>query len=257
MVVIEYIVLGGAALGAVGWERLRRRRHARQYQAFLDTLSTEMQVVLHVANHEATTRRQQLAPMHLAYGLLQDDAFVAAVTTLGGDAEAIEARVLAEMDRGVIDIVGPDVPAAVIAVAHASATAQMAGRVATCADLFGHLIRTHGGPLFDVPPLEPHALLFLLVHGQQSARSTIDGARDVLVVLRNDDLTTREFVVNVLKEVFALSPADAERVTTSTHEGGRGVVGRLALEVARERVASARARAIAQHFPLWIGVEPV
>lgn len=255
--VIEYIVLGGAALGAVGWERLRRRRYERQYKAFLETLSTEMQVVLHVANHEATTRRQQLAPMHLAYGLLQDEAFVEAIKALGGDAEAIEARVLTEMDRGVMDVIGSDVPEAVMAVAHASATAQMAGRTATCADLFGHLIRTHGGPLFDAPPLEAHALMFLLVHGERTARSTIDGARDVLVVLRNDDLTTRNFVVDVLKEVFALSPQDAERVMMSTHEGGRGVVGRFASEVARERVASARERAVAERFPLWIGVEPV
>jgi ATP-dependent Clp protease adaptor protein ClpS len=255
--VIEYLVLGGAALTAVGWERLRRRRYERQYKAFLETLSTEMQVVLHVANHEATSRRQQLAPMHLAYGLLQDESFIEAVKTLGGDPEAIEASVLAEMDRGVMDVLGPDVPAAVIAVAHASATAQMAHRTATIADLFGHLVRTHGGPLFDVPPLQAHALLFLLVHGERSARSTIDGARDVLVVLRNDDLTTRNFVVDVLKEVFALSPADAERVMTSTHEGGRGVVGRFASEVARDRVALARERAIAEHFPLWIGVEPV
>lgn len=257
MIVIEYIVLGGAALGAVGWERLRRRRYERQYKAFLATLSTEMQVVLHVANHEATQRRQQLAPMHLAYGLLQDDAFVEAVKTLGGDAEAIEARVLSEMDRGVMDVIGPDVPEAVMAVAHASATAQMAGRTATCADLFGHLVRTHGGPLFDAPPLTPHALLFLLVHGERAARSTIEGARDVMVVLRNDDLTTRNFVVDVLKEVFALSPEDAERVMMNTHEGGRGVVGRFAAEVAKDRVASARERAAAARFPLWIGVEPV
>ena len=257
MIVIEYLVLGGAALTAVGWERLRRRRYERQYKAFLDTLSTEMQVVLHVANHEATTRRQQLAPMHLAYGLLQDEAFVAAVDTLGGDAAGIEARVLLEMDKGVMDVIGPEVPEAVLAVAHASATAQMAGRVATCADLFGHLTRTHGGHLFDAPPLHAHALLFLLVHGERAARSSIDGARDVLVVLRNDDLTTRNFVVDVLKEVFALSPEDAERVMLSTHEGGRGVVGRFAAEVARDRLVSARERAAAEHFPLWIGVEPV
>lgn len=257
VLVIEYLVLGGAALGAVGWERLRRRRYERQYKAFLSTLSTEMQVVLHVANHEATTRRQQLSPMHLAYGLLQDDAFVEAVKRLDGDPDAIEARVLAEMDRGVMDVIGPDVPEAVMAVAHASATAQMAGRVASCADLFGHLVRTHGGPLFDAPPVQPHALMFLLVHGELSARSTIDGARDVLVVLRNDDLTTKNFVVDVLQEVFALSPEDAERVTLSTHEAGRGVVGRFASEVAKERLASVRERAVAEHFPLWIGVEPV
>ena len=254
---IEYLVLGGAALGAVGWERLRRRRWERQYRAFLDTLSTETQVVLHVANHEATTRRQQLAPMHLAYGLLQDEAFVAAVTTLGGDAEAIEARTLEEMDRSVMDVLGGEVPEAVLAVAHASATAQMAGRVATCADLYGHVLRTAAGPLFDAPPLDAHALLFLLVHGEPAARSAIAGARDVLVVLRNDDLTTRHFVVDLLKEVFALSPEDAERVTASTHEQGRGVVGRYASEVARGHLASARERAVAEHFPLWIGVEPV
>ena len=257
MLVIEYLLLGGAALTAVGWERLRRRRYERQYRAFLDTLSTEMQVVLHVANHEATQRRQQLAPMHLAYGLLQDDTFVEAVKALDGDAEALEARVLAELDRGVMDLMGFGVPEAVLAVAHASATAQMAGRAATCADLFGHLLRTHGGPLFDEPPLTAHALLFLLVHGERMPRSTIDGARDVLVVLRNDDLTTREFVVDVLKDVFSLSPDEAERVMTSAHEGGRGVIARLPSEIARDRIISVRERAVSEHFPLWIGVEPV
>lgn len=254
---IEYLVLGGAALGAVGWERLRRRRHAKQHAAFLALLSDETQVVLHVANHEATQRQQHLAPMHLVYGLVQDEAFVAAVKQLGGDPDAIEERVLAEMDRGGMEPYGVDVPEAVMVIAHAAAIAQQRERTATLADLFGRLIRTHGAEYFAAAPLTPHGLLFLLVHGEVVPRSTIANARDVFVVLRDDDNTTRDFVVRVLREVFELPAADAERVMQQTHETGRTTVGRYPSEIASARIDAVRARARDAGFPLWIGVEPV
>lgn len=252
---IEYLLLGGAALGGFAWQRLRRRRYAKQYKAFLETLSEEAQVVLHVANHEATTRRQPLAPAHLAYGLLQDESFVAAVKELGGDPDAIEAAALAAIEKGV-DVPFGSVPEAVIVIAHAAATAQVAKRQAGLGDLFAHLARTSGGELFDAAPLTRAELLFLLVHGTRTPPVTLPGERDVFVVLRNDDFTTRVFVVKVLLEVFHLPPDEADRIMMATNDEGRGVVGRFASDVARDRIEAVRRRAIDAGSPLWIGVEP-
>jgi ATP-dependent Clp protease adaptor protein ClpS len=253
--VIEYLLLGGAALGGFAWERLRRRRYAKQYKAFLATLSDEAQVVLHVANHEATTRSQHLAPAHLAYGLLQDESFIAAVKELGGDPEALEASALAAIEAG-SDVPFGQVPEAVMVIAHSAATAQNAKRTASIADLFGHLCRTAGSQLFDVPPLTRAELLFLLVHGTKAPSMTLPGERDVFVVIRNDDFTTRELVVKILLDVFRLPPDEAERVMMTANDDGRAVVGRFASEVARDRIETARRKAIDAASPLWIGVEP-
>ncbi|CAN5878147.1 hypothetical protein BH11MYX2_BH11MYX2_27160 [soil metagenome] len=252
---IEYLLLGGAALGGFAWERLRRRRYAKQYKAFLATLSEEAQVVLHVANHEATSRNQPLAPAHLAYGLLQDESFVSAVKQLGGDPDAIEASALAAIETGV-DVPFGQVPEAVIVIAHSAATAQSGKRTATVGDLFGHLARTSGGALFEVAPLTRADLLFLLVHGVKAPSATLPGERDVFVIIRNDDFTTRELVVKILRDVFRLPPDEAHRVMMAANDEGRAVVGRFASEVARDRIETARRRAVDAASPLWIGVEP-
>jgi ATP-dependent Clp protease adaptor protein ClpS len=78
---------------------------------------------------------------------------------------------------------------------------------------------------------------------------------DVHVVLRNDDYTTKDFVVGILHDVFDLAEPDAVARMEETHNGGRTIVGRLKLAIARDKIASARRRAHDSGFPLWIGVE--
>jgi ATP-dependent Clp protease adaptor protein ClpS len=74
-------------------------------------------------------------------------------------------------------------------------------------------------------------------------------------VLRNDDYTTRDFVTEILQDVFPLSEADAETRMMQVHTEGRGIVGRFRLDVARGKIDEVRRRARESVFPLWVGVE--
>jgi ATP-dependent Clp protease adapter protein ClpS len=74
-------------------------------------------------------------------------------------------------------------------------------------------------------------------------------------VLRNDDYTTMQLVEHVLQTVFDLDPQTAHAQMRAVHEGGRAVIGRFAVEDARERITKARELAKSSHAPLWLGVE--
>lgn len=255
---IELLVLGGLALGAIGLGRAQRRHIIHQHERFLASLTEEAQIVLHVANHEAVTRRQSFTIAHLAYGMLQDEAFTAAMKQLGGEPDELETLILSSLDKGVPVSPRRDgrIPEAVIVIAHAAATAQSLDRKATLADLYGHLIRTSGRALFEHEKFSATELLFVLVHGSPPPPPELPGARDVMVVLRNDDFTTRELVVRILIDEFGLGANEAHRIMETTDESGYCVVGRFAGEVARTKIEAARTRALLQGAPLWIGVEP-
>jgi ATP-dependent Clp protease adaptor protein ClpS len=69
-------------------------------------------------------------------------------------------------------------------------------------------------------------------------------------VLHNDPFTTREFVTEVLRDVFGMDPAEAESLMLSIHRTGQDSVGPLPGAVARERIGEAASRARARGFPL-------
>ena len=75
------------------------------------------------------------------------------------------------------------------------------------------------------------------------------------VLLHNDDFTTMEFVVEVLKRVFGKSDADAFRIMWAVHTQGLGVAGVYTYEVAEMKVEKVTQMARAQEFPLLCTVE--
>ena len=75
------------------------------------------------------------------------------------------------------------------------------------------------------------------------------------VLLHNDDFTTMEFVVEVLKRVFGKSDAEAFRVMWAVHTQGLGVAGVYTYEVAEMKVEKVTQMARAQEFPLLCTVE--
>jgi ATP-dependent Clp protease adaptor protein ClpS len=91
--------------------------------------------------------------------------------------------------------------------------------------------------------------------GEQPLDDTLAG--DVRVVLRNDDYTTREFVCEILRQVFTFNEADAETRMMQTHNEGRAVVGRFSAAEARVKIREVRERAKRHGFPLWIAIEPI
>jgi ATP-dependent Clp protease adaptor protein ClpS len=263
-----------AAGAAVFWWRYRRRRAGSHPRLPPHELrDEEMQIVTHVAGHEARARGQPILVEHLLLALVQSESVAGAIRTAGGDTEAVEDRVSAALDAA------PRSSAPVLALSEAAAialsmTAGMAahhGRQATCADLWFALMRPpHGGELVAAAGVDPTAVLFVLAHGvaerelaapatepRELPASPGQGAiDDVELVLVNDDFSPQELVVRVLRDELGLRDDEATRLMLKTHHEGRASLGRYPSAHARKVVAAIIALARRRGYPLWIRLLP-
>lgn len=76
------------------------------------------------------------------------------------------------------------------------------------------------------------------------------------VIIYNDDFTTMEFVVMVLKEVFFLSDENAQALMLKVHHSNKAVVGIYTYDIAVSKAQKATAMARENGFPLRLSVEP-
>ncbi len=76
------------------------------------------------------------------------------------------------------------------------------------------------------------------------------------VLLHNDDYTTMEFVVDVLKTVFHHGEQQALRIMLHVHHNGVGVAGTYPREIAETKAEKAMSLARAAEYPLLVTVEP-
>jgi len=262
---LALLVLAGASLGA-WWLHRYQHGSARLRLRGAGRYEPDAEVALHVALHEGRSRGHAwLSSLHVLYGLLQDEGVVAAIQRAGGDASALEDRVLAALDAH--EVTADSAREAGWLLAYAVAVAEDGGRATSCTDLWAALARSsfEGAQLIDQAGIGRAAVLFLLFHGEEQELGEPAGALvggigdvgDVHVVLRNDHYTTREFVCELLERVFGLPPAEATARMQATHDTGRAVIGRYPAHDGREKVLEARRLARARGFPLWVGVEPV
>ncbi|WP_456392651.1 ATP-dependent Clp protease adapter ClpS [Nitratifractor sp.] len=70
------------------------------------------------------------------------------------------------------------------------------------------------------------------------------------VILHNDDYTTMEFVVEVLKSIFKKNAEEAERIMWTVHEKGQAVCGVYTYEIAETKVEQVKVLARQNGFPL-------
>lgn len=75
------------------------------------------------------------------------------------------------------------------------------------------------------------------------------------VILHNDDYTTQEFVVFILKAIFRKSEVDAVRIMMDVHRAGKGVAGVYTFEIAETKVAQVKSLAEQHEFPLLCTLE--
>ena len=75
------------------------------------------------------------------------------------------------------------------------------------------------------------------------------------VLLHNDDYTTQEFVVWLLKTVFRKPEAEATVIMLAVHRAGGGVAGIYTKDVAETRAERGRQLAEREGFPLLLTVE--
>ncbi len=76
------------------------------------------------------------------------------------------------------------------------------------------------------------------------------------VIIINDDVTTFEFVINILVVVFGTSFARATDIAYETHYQGSAYVATLPLHEAKSKVFKAQYAARQQGFPLSFSIEP-
>ena len=76
------------------------------------------------------------------------------------------------------------------------------------------------------------------------------------VIIYNDDFTTMEFVVMVLKQVFLKSEEEAQALMLQVHHSDKAVVGIYSYDVATSKVRKATTMAREAGFPLRLTVEP-
>ena len=79
--------------------------------------------------------------------------------------------------------------------------------------------------------------------------------KEYVVVLLNDDYTTREFVVEILMLVFHKNLEDATRIMLNVHHKGRGVVGIYTWDIAQTKANQVHALAKKYDYPLKCIVE--
>jgi len=77
------------------------------------------------------------------------------------------------------------------------------------------------------------------------------------VIYINDNVTTMEFVVQTLIEIFNHSPEEAQAVTIKIHEEGSGTAAILPYEMAEQKGVEVTQLARNNGFPLQIKLEPV
>jgi len=91
---------------------------------------------------------------------------------------------------------------------------------------------------------------------QTKAEKKLKKPRMFRVLLHNDDYTTREFVVDVLKTVFHRSEAESVQIMLHVHNNGMGVAGVYTYEVAETKIHTVEHLARRYEFPLMLSMEP-
>jgi ATP-dependent Clp protease adaptor protein ClpS len=90
----------------------------------------------------------------------------------------------------------------------------------------------------------------LIETGQQGKRP-----RMYRVLLHNDDYTTMEFVVMVLKRVFQKDTLEANRIMLNVHQQGVGMAGIYPRDVAETKVLLVHDLARKHEYPLKCSLE--
>jgi len=75
------------------------------------------------------------------------------------------------------------------------------------------------------------------------------------VVLHNDDYTTQDFVVLVLRTIFRKPEPEAVRIMLAVHQAGRGIAGVYSFDVAETKLNQVRNLAEQRQFPLLCTME--
>lgn len=89
----------------------------------------------------------------------------------------------------------------------------------------------------------------------EKSKSKVEEPTLFNVVFHNDNYTTMEFVVYVLREVFNKTGKEAEELMLAVHESGKGIAGTYVKEIAELKKAKVIELACKEDAPLTVTVE--
>ncbi len=90
---------------------------------------------------------------------------------------------------------------------------------------------------------------------EEETELLIKPPRKYKVIMHNDDYSTWEFVIDVLRKVFHKNEESAVEITASIHENGRAICGVYGYEVAEMKTSQVHSLAKASGFPLKCTIE--
>jgi ATP-dependent Clp protease adaptor protein ClpS len=79
--------------------------------------------------------------------------------------------------------------------------------------------------------------------------------KDYNVLLLNDNYTTKEFVIEILKLVFHKNSEEAKRIMLNVHRKGKGVVGVYSWDIANTKANQVHVIARQYEYPLRCVIE--
>lgn len=86
-------------------------------------------------------------------------------------------------------------------------------------------------------------------------REDVEPPRQFKVIYLNDEITTMEFVIMTLMQIFDHDADSATDITHKIHEDGAAVVGVYPFEIAEHKGVEVTVMARANGFPLQVKVE--
>lgn len=87
-------------------------------------------------------------------------------------------------------------------------------------------------------------------------REDIEPPKQFKVIYLNDEITTMEFVIQTLMEIFSYDFEGAAEITRKIHEEGSAVVAVLPFELAEHKGVEVTLLARTNGFPLQVKIEP-
>ena len=90
---------------------------------------------------------------------------------------------------------------------------------------------------------------------KEKSRQGTKEPRRYKVFLLNDNYTTMEFVVEILRDIFRKSNMDATRIMLHVHRNGKGLAGVYSKEIAETKIQQVHSRAREAGFPMKCGME--
>lgn len=91
---------------------------------------------------------------------------------------------------------------------------------------------------------------------KERTRVRVEEPRRFKVILHNDDFTTMDFVVMVLKAVFFKNDQEAESLMLAVHQKGQAIAGIYPLDIAQSKVQKATRMAREANYPLKLTIDP-